>query len=268
MVSVIIVNYNTFQLTCACIKSVLEKTKGCSIEIIVVDNCSTDVDPQQFSVLFPQIKLIINKENTGFARGNNTGIQAASGDQILLLNSDTELLNDAITITRNYLKHNSIVGIAGCCLQFPDGRIQHNCQPFPDGIKIIAEKIRLHKILPAAMRSAFLQGHYFDYTKIGQPDWIWGTYFHFRRDILDAFPGKKLNDEYFMYVEDMLWCYEAKKAGWRVGYEPAAKVLHHHGGSGGERPAAIRRNYLDFIRRYYSPVQRWLLEISGYTKQV
>src|SRR5205085_2670410 len=110
-VSIIIVNYNTFELTCACIQSVLARTEKVSFEIILVDNASVERPAGDFLEKFPSIILVENKENLGFARGNNAGIARASGDMILLLNSDTELMNDAIAICWSFLQTQPSVGV-------------------------------------------------------------------------------------------------------------------------------------------------------------
>ena len=96
VVSIIIINYNTFELTSQCIASVEEQTKGIAYEIILVDNASKECSPQQFTAKFPTIHLIESSVNLGFAGGNNLGIAAAQGDVILLLNSDTKLINNAV----------------------------------------------------------------------------------------------------------------------------------------------------------------------------
>src|SRR6185436_7017921 len=96
-VSVILINYNTFALTGDCIRSVINHTKGVEYEIIVVDNASTETDPGRFLIDFPSIKLVKSAVNAGFARGNNLGIEKATGDHILLLNNDTILQDDSIS---------------------------------------------------------------------------------------------------------------------------------------------------------------------------
>ena len=102
--SIIIINYNTFTLTCNCIRSIHEKLTGLSYEIVLVDNASVERDPNEFKALFPDIVLVASKENTGFTGGNNLGLKHASGEYILLLNSDTELINNAPKI-EPYLWH-------------------------------------------------------------------------------------------------------------------------------------------------------------------
>src|SRR5690349_21603761 len=97
-VSIVIINYNTFELTCKCIASIIEKTRQVSYEIILVDNASVECKADLFLEKYPQIVLIKNSHNQGFAGGNNTGILAARGQVILLLNSDTELVNNAVDL--------------------------------------------------------------------------------------------------------------------------------------------------------------------------
>ena len=123
-VSIIIINYNTCQLSKAAIHSVIEKTKDCSYEIIVVDNHSTE-DASSLKEKFPSIHYIQSDKNLGFAGGNNLGIQEANGEYILLLNSDTLLKNDAVSIVFNYLKARPNMAVASARLEYPNGRLQH-----------------------------------------------------------------------------------------------------------------------------------------------
>lgn len=263
MVSIIIINYNTYRLTADCIRSIHKHTSNVDYEIILVDNASTECEPEKFTAEFPFIHLVKSNKNVGFAGGNNIGITHAKGDEILLLNSDTVLLNDAISITSGKLNENDAAGIITCRMQYEDGRVQHNCQPFPSGLKIWMERMRLHRLLPSSIRSGFMQGHYFDYSKAGKPDWVWGTYMHFRKQMLKDFPNGKLQEDYFMYVEDLQWCFEARKHGWEILYEPSARIIHYSGGSSGPRNEIIHKNFDDFIRRNYSPIKKYLLKTTG-----
>ena len=97
-VSIIVINYNTFNLTSKCLRTIYQNTVGVSFEILVVDNASTECSPGRFKEEFPEIIVVENKENIGFAKGNNIGIAKASGDVVLLLNSDTELVEDSISL--------------------------------------------------------------------------------------------------------------------------------------------------------------------------
>ncbi len=262
MISVVIVNYNTLELTSGCIESIIKHVKNVDYEIVVVDNASPNENPRILKDRFPSIILVCNESNDGFAKGNNIGIAVASGEEIILLNSDTLLLDDAFYKTSMYLQSNVDLGIVTCCLQFEDGRIQHNCQPFPSFVKWAVEKSRFFKLLPAKMRSTFLQGRFFDYKTKGEPDWVWGTYFHFKREVLNGMIGGELSTDFFMYVEDMQWCFEARRKGWRIGYEPDAIVVHLMGQSKGQRNKNIEENVALFVDKYYSPVEKFLFNLT------
>lgn len=265
-VSVIIINYNTFNLTCDCIRSILSKTTGCSYEIIVVDNASTEMDPNEFLKLFPQVVLVKNQINTGFAKGNNAGLERALGEFILLLNSDTELKNNAIYICMQTLKRNNDVAVVGARLEYSDGRLQHNCQRFPALRYKLFELLRLQKIFPSEWSGKILLGFFFDHRSVVFPDWIWGTYFMFRKEHLALLPKGRLADDFFMYVEDMQWCMDFKKSGYRILFEPSATVIHYMGQSGADRNSLMEGNEEIFLNRYYSSfrlklfkhLDRWL----------
>jgi GT2 family glycosyltransferase len=226
-VSVIIINYNTFQLTCEAVASIMEHTKGVSYEIIVVDNASTECDPGLFAERFPSIKLVRNPDNSGFAKGNNLGITHASGDTILLFNSDAACLNDALTLTYQALMAEPKLGLTTARLQYPDGRVQHSCGRFPSFSLQMMELLRLQKFMSAETRGEVLQGAFFSYDKPLYPDWVWGTYYHLKREVIDKMPGQHLADDFFMYAEDLQWSYTVRELGYTIKYVPEARVLHH-----------------------------------------
>lgn len=269
-VSVIILNYNTFELTCNCISSVLRKTSGCSFEVIVVDNASTERDPADFLDLFPMIKLVVNSENEGFAKGNNSGIAMSTGEYVLLLNSDTELLNNAILYCLQSIKKYPSISAVTCRLLYPDGTVQHNCQRFPSLRYKLFELFRLQKVLPRKLAGTILLGYFFDYKSWTYPDWIWGTFFMFRRRLLGLLQNGKLAEDFFMYVEDMQWCKEFRKLGYHVAFEPLGEVVHYMGKSKADRQALIEANVKKFMMHYHSPLEiamlaildRWLVNKS------
>ena len=205
--SIIIINYNTYALTKKCIETVYEFTKNIDFEIILVDNASVECDAQLFKTVFPEIQLIINKENVGFAKGNNIGIEKAKGEYILLLNSDIELVENSIYTCVEFLKNHSNVGVVSPMLIYPDGRIQHLANKFPSIKYELVELFRLHTFL---LPKDYLLGYYFDHKENKKVDWVWGAFYLTKREIINQFPEKKLPDNYFMYFEDVAWCYEIK----------------------------------------------------------
>jgi GT2 family glycosyltransferase len=260
MVSIIILNYNTFDLTCQCISSIYEYTKNIDFEIIVVDNASTVDDPDKFLELFPKIKLVKNTENRGFAGGCNDGIKVAKGDTILLLNSDTKLLNDAISITYDFLNTHPNVGIVTCRLENEDGSPQNNCYHFPSISKTLIELLRLQKFFPKSNLKKTLYGYFFDYDNIAYPDYIWGAFFMFPKKLLNIFPKQLLPETFWMYFEDMEWCWLARQAGYEIAFVPNGKVLHYGGKN--HNPKALKMindNFNQFLKLYYNKMHAWII---------
>jgi GT2 family glycosyltransferase len=247
--SVIIINYNTFRLTCQCIESVLSTTDQLDCEIVLVDNASTESDPAEFIRLYPTVKLVSNKVNEGFAKGNNTGMARASGDVILLLNSDAIVTGRSIAKCLQFITERKDVAVVTCKLLYPDGKIQHNCQRFPSLKYPLFELFRLQKIFPRG--KDILLGPFFKYDKVVYPDWVWGTFFMFRAEILEELPEKKLADDFFMYAEDMQWCMEFRKRGYQIAFLPDAEVVHYMGKSKGNKNQLMRQNHGIFMSMYY-----------------
>jgi len=270
--SIIIINYNTFQLTCNCIKSIEEKLKDVNYEIILVDNASTECNPIEFKNKFTQIKLIHSLENTGFAGGNNLGIENASGEYILLLNSDTELINNAPKITLDYLKAHEDTGMVTCQLLYPNGKIQYNTRRFRTITWELLEIFPLYLLLPKKKKEKLMLHHYFDHQSEMDCDWTWGAFMLFRKNIISRLPEKKLSTDFFMYCEDALWGWDIKQLGYKIHFMPQAKVMHIHKGSANkEKYNDIRkmviRNHATFMKKFYPDLRWYIFAIIYYFKQ-
>jgi len=232
MVSVIIINYNTFQLTCDCISSILKHTKMVSYEIVLVDNASTERNPALFLEKFPSIKLVKSEKNLGFAGGNNLGIQHATGDTILLLNSDTYLTEDSISLSLAQLQKDSSIGVLGCRQLFPDGAIQYSARRFRSISWELLDLFRflLYFYTPKA-RAHRMLGQYFPHDESLYVDWVNGAFFLFPRPLLNKLPQQQLDERFFMYAEDVLWCEQIKQAGYRVFFLATTSIIHLSSGS-------------------------------------
>lgn len=231
-VSIIILNYNTFQLTCNCIKSVIEFTKKVSYEIIVVDNLSTECNADLFKENFPSITLIKSPINGGFAKGNNLGIEHAKGEFILLLNSDTYLIEDAISKTINYYKQKKLEGIIGCRMIFPNGHIQHTARKFRSISWELLDVFRfLLYLLPYKKRATLMLGKYFKSDFNTKCDWLNGAFFMFPKNALQQLPQQKLDERFFMYGEDHLWCWQFKQVDYNSYFYCDTTIIHINNGS-------------------------------------
>lgn len=232
LVSVIIVNYNTFAITCDCVESVIAHTMGVPYEVVLVDNASPNDDPDEFARRFPTIKLIKSKENGGFAKGNNLGIQAASGDIILLLNSDCILTEDSISIAARHLDAHSDIGALSVRLVYQDGKLQHTGRKFRSIKNELLDLARpVLKLLPYRRRSGLMMNQYFHGDYDTYTDWVSGAFMMFRKSLLDKLPGGKLDERFFMYGEDQLWCYQFTKLGYPSYYLSQTTVIHIHNAS-------------------------------------
>ncbi len=232
MVSVIIINYNTFALTCNCIRSVIKFTQGVRYEIILVDNASTERNPDTFLEEFPALVLVKSKLNGGFAYGNNLGIEKSKGEYILLLNSDTVLEEDSISKSVGYFVKQNTAGVLGCRMIYPDGRLQYTARKVRS---ISWELLDLFRVIPWMMpykkRAAVMMGKYFRHDENIECDWVNGAYFLFLKEIVLQLPGNKLDDRFFMYGEDQLWCEQFKNRGYRVIFFADTTIVHINSGS-------------------------------------
>ena len=270
--SIIIINYNTFNLTCNCLQSINEKLIEMDYEIVLVDNASTECDPYLFLEKFPNINLIVSPINSGFTGGNNLGVANAKGDYLLLLNSDTELINNAPKICLDYLKEHKDIGMVTCQLHYPDGKIQYNCRRFRTISWELLEIFPFYKFLSKPKKEALMLHHYFDHKTPMACDWVWGAFMLFSKDIIKQLPKKKLSDDFFMYCEDTLWCWDFKQLGYKIYFLPQAKVMHVHKGSvSKDKWLSVRRtsinNHATFMKKYYPKWLWYFFAAIFYTKQ-
>lgn len=250
MVSIIIINYKTFDYTKKCIESIIQYTKNIAFEIILVDNFSNDGSAEKLKHLYPTLTHIQNNTNLGFSKANNIGILEAKGDVILLLNSDTELFEDTISYCYDYIMNGKTNSIVSCKLIYPNNQIQYQCSTFPSIKNNIIEMFRLQKLLSKEKAAKVLYSTYFDHNSEAAPEWIWGTFFMFHKKSLEKLNHKKLDDTFFMYGEDMKWCYDFKHVGCNIVYLPNKKIIHHVGKSStviSEKTNQIVKNELQFI---------------------
>lgn len=263
-VSIIIINYKTFELTNNCIDSIFRYCSSVNYEIILVENGTAEFNQQNVSHWGDKVKLVVSQENLGFAGGNNLGIKQANGKYILLLNSDTYLIDDAIFPTFQYLEKHNEVGVVSAKLIYPDGRPQSAAQRFPSIQYKIIELLRLQKMMSKRAAGKLLLGSFFDYDETVAVDWVWGAYFMFPKRILLQLPNQQLDDTYFMYFEDMQWCMDIRKLGYQIHYFAEAKVVHLLGGSSGKKNEMMEQNGDIFMKRNYSFMERLLIKAIDY----
>lgn len=239
-ISIIIVSYNTKKLLRDCLNSLFEAGKDMNCEVIIVDNASTDGSVRVAKEFenFLNIKLIVNKVNKGFGGANNQGIKIAGSDLLLLLNSDTIVNKNALERPLSYMKENKNVGVLGCKLVGIDGNVQSSGGYFPNLFNVFFWMTFLDDIKPIYIRiKPYHINPNFENEYIREQDWVTGAYFMIRKKIFDDLGG--FDEDYFMYVEEMDYCYRIKSKNWKIIYYPYSDIVHLGGASGTSEDAVI-----------------------------
>lgn len=233
-VSAIVVNWNTKELLLQCLESLSSETKRCCLEIILVDNGSTDGSQKAVRETFPNVKLIQNQRNLGFAKANNIGILHSSGRYVCLVNSDIEVLNGCLNKLCNYMDRHPLIGITGPKTLNPDLSLRINCKEFPNLWNTFCRAVGLHRAFPRLSFFSEVLMRYFDHTSVRSVDVLPACFLMVRRESIDKVG--MLDENFFFYGEDKDWCKRFKAAGWDVVFYPAAEVIHYAGKSSSVEP--------------------------------
>lgn len=253
--SIIIVNWNVANLLKACLDSILTSpTEPDALEIIVVDSASTDDSVTMLKRDYPQIKLIEQRENVGFTRGNNIGLETSVGRYILLLNPDTEVLDDALEKMIEYMETHPQVGIIGPQTLNSDHTMQSTKRRFPTFLIGIFESTWLQALAPKSILDSYYANDISN-DAIADVDWVQGSALMARREVYQKIG--ELDEGYIMYSEEMDWCKRAKAAGWRVVYFGQAQIIHHGGKSSDQTPARKHIHFQQSKLRYFRKHHGW-----------
>lgn len=227
--SIIIVNWHSVQYLEACLRSIYDNTSGSAPEVIVLDNASYDGSAALVKSKFPQALFIQSDRNYGFAKGNNIALQSASGNHILLLNPDTEVVGAAIPTMLSRLRALPDAGAIGCRLLNSDGTIQTTCiQAFPTILNQLLDFDLLKRVFPRS--KLWGMNHLFSESSApSQVDMICGACIMLKRAAFENVG--LLTTAYFMYGEDLDLCHKLNRSGYRVYFTGDAAVIHHGGKS-------------------------------------
>lgn len=260
-VSFLIVSWNVRDLLRCALASVLADTAGLQCEIILVDNASRDGTVEMVRAEFPDVRLIQNGVNRGFTGGNNQAFDEASGRYFFLLNPDAELIPGSTRALIDYMGVHPGVGIAGPQLLNPDRTIQSSRRRFPDLTTALLESTVLQQRFP---HNRWLGRYYMLDTPddaAQDVDWVVGAAMFVRREMYEKVGA--FDQGFFMYSEELDWCYRAKRAGWRVVYFPRAQVVHQEGKSSeqvlAERDIYFHSSKIRFFHKYHGSLQATLL---------
>lgn len=250
--SIAIPSWNTSDLLDQCLTSIKASTEKLTYEIIVVDNASTDGSPEMVEEKHPDVMLIRNRVNLGFASACNTAFKRSTGRCFCLLNSDTIVLKDSLAPLFEFMESHPDAGAAGCKLLNGDGTLQRSCSCFPSVMTELFDALYLSKLFPRNRVFGCYSMSYWDFDDVREVDFVGGSCMMVRREAVEEVG--LLDETYFMYTEEADWCYRMWDSGWKVYYYPGAQIIHL-GGESAKRFGGDVRLYLylsrnRFIRKY------------------
>ena len=251
--SIIILSYNTKALLKQTIDSIDLQDDW---EIIVVDNNSSDGSPEMIEVEYPKVKLIQNEKNIGFGAANNQAMKVAQGEYYLILNSDTEIMDNAIQKLIDYLETHPIVGAVTPKVILPDGSIDLAChRGMPTPWRAFTYFSKLERAFP---ESKLFGGYHLtnlDFNKVHQVEATAATAMLVRKKTVDEVG--MFDERFFLYAEDLDWCKRMTEANWQIYYLPEAVVVHHKSQSGKKKKSnkkeksAATHHFYDTMKQFY-----------------
>jgi len=250
--SIIIVSWNIRHELLDCLRSIEENRPSQDFEVIVVDNASTDGTVDAIKRDCPEIRLVINTENRGFAAANNQGIEKTRGEYILFLNPDTIVHPCSLDGLIKFMDDNNDVGACGPKLLNSDGTIQPSVRRFPTfrGTLYRHSAFRYLHLFKGQYNKWLMKD--FKYDRQLDVDQLMGAALMVRRSIIDQLGG--MDETFFMYYEEVDLCYRIKQAGWRIVYVPNVEITHLGGRSAGQIPAGkhimAMTSLLKFFKKY------------------
>ncbi len=267
--SIVIVNWNTTTLLADCVRSIRKHPPQDEHEVIVVDNASDDFDAAGFCAEFPQVRLISNADNAGYARGNNQAIEASTGDYVLLLNPDTQVTEGALDALVDFMQSHPAAA-AGARLVRPSAvvsgtscpethmlreeasrsNVERSVRGFPYPLAIACEFLGLSKLFPKSRKIAAYRMPWFAYDTEAEVDQPMGSALILSRKAINEIG---LMDEAFpIFFNEVDWLYRARQAGYKVYFTPSATIIHYGAGSTSQvdRRKMIRESHDSLIRFY------------------
>lgn len=248
-VSVIIVSWNARDYLAQCLSSLSSEVCQYPMEIIVVDNASSDGSPDYVESNYSNVHLIRNVENLGFAKANNIGISLSTGKYLCFVNSDVKVLPDCITRLVEYCEEHPEIGMVGPRIIGGDGQLQRSCRGFPTVWNTFCRALALDGIFKNLQMFTGYSLRYWTQNSLREVDILIGCFWLIRRQALEQVG--LLDETFFIYGEDMDWCRRFWGKGWLVVFLPSAEAIHYGGGSSSNAPIRF------YIEKQKADLQYW-----------
>jgi hypothetical protein len=253
-VSVIIVSWNAREFLMRCLASLYPGEGRRAKEIIVVDNGSADGSPEAVETRFPEVRLIRNAENFGFAKANNVGVGHSTGRYVCFINSDAEAIGDCIGQLVDYCESHLDVGMVGPRVTSRDGKLQRTCRGFPTVWNTLCRTLALDTFFPKVKAFAGYSLAYWPQEELREVDIIGGCFWLARREAMNQVG--LLDERFFFYGEDMDWCKRQWAKGWKLVFVPNAQAIHYGGASSANAPVRfaveMQRADLQYWKKHHS----------------
>lgn len=249
-VSIVIVSWNAKDYLIKCLYSIFKSNESIPFEVIVVDNASNDGSQQAVRSLFPDVTLIENKSNFGFAKANNVGILQSQGKYVALVNSDVEVYSNCFTTLFTFMENNSNIGLTAPKILNANGTVQPSVMLFPSFQMNLIHTFGLNRILPGSRFTSTLFDNRYDYNRLCNVEALSGCFWFIRRSLIKTIDG--LDESFFMYGEDIDFCKRVNASGYKVVFNPNAQALHYGGASSNNAPVHF------FIELQKANLQYWI----------
>lgn len=252
--SIVIVSWKVRDLLKKNLEAIFKSTGGISFEVFVVDNKSSDGTFEMVSQEFPQVNLILNNVNAGFAKANNQAIEMAQGKYVLLLNPDMRVFPDTLSRMFDFMERRTDAGIASCRLVKESGENIPHLRKFPTLLDQLAVVLKIPHVYPEILDNYLMRD--FDYAKEADVDSVRGAFFMIRREVIDAIG--KLDERYFVWFEEVDYCKRVINAGMKVVYNPEAKCIDYIGKSFSQVKRGRTQDYFrNSMLEYFSKWGNW-----------
>jgi GT2 family glycosyltransferase len=260
-VSVIIVSWNARDYLLQCLASLSSEACRYPMKVIVVDNASSDGSANAVASSYPGVRLIQNTENLGFAKANNIGVAASRGHYLCFVNSDVKVLPHCVTRLVDFCEAHPNVGMAGPRIIGGDGKLQRSCRGFPNVWNMFCRALALDSMFPRNKAFNGYKLYHWPQDTLRPVDILTGCFWLVRRETLNQVGP--LDEEFFMYGEDMDWCKRFWADGWQVFFVPSAEASHYGGASTSNSPVRfyveMHRGNLQYWKKHHS-----YLAVAGY----
>ena len=269
VLSIIIVSYNVREFLYQTINSVQRSLQRISSEIIVVDNASWDGSAAMVQKDFPEVNLISNTTNVGFAKANNLAIDESQGEYLIFLNPDTIVQEDTFQTLLDFFSQHPKAGVVGCKILNPDGSLQLSCRrSIPTPWVGFTKLVGLSKLFPKSKLFGKYNLTYLNPDEITEVEAISGSFMMTSRTIINHVG--RFDDRFFMYVEDLALCHRVYNAGWKIYYVPTTQIIHYKGSSSTEAQfdtlLQFYRAMLLFVRKHFKAkyflFPQWILVLG------